>query len=96
MIIKLNDLSNEVIKNHLPSHLGQRYSVEVIDKAINELKAVNMRFSVKTGKVTDTILRSAINNYKSNPYNANDLDSIIGNEFAPFIGDRCASIMRGL
>lgn len=94
-MIKLADISISIILQELPSHLLQRYSQNDLISAIKYLNPKGLRFNEGTGKVYDnTGLRSAIHKYKTNPYSAEDLSSIIGNEFAPIIGDQCSHFAR--
>jgi hypothetical protein len=94
-MIKLSDVTIGIILQELPAQLLQRYGQDTLIGAVEYLKPKGLRFNENTGKVYDnTGVRSAIHKYKTNPYSADDLSSIIGNEFAPIIGDQCSHFAR--
>lgn len=94
-MIKLADVNISIILQELPVQLLQRYSQDELIGAVEYLKSKGLRFNDNTGKVhNNTGLRSAIHKYKTNPYSPDDLSSIIGNEFAPIIGDQCSHFAR--
>lgn len=94
-IIKLSELPLQDIKKNLSPRIINMQNEPILNEAIKYLQGINMRFNVKTGKVSvNRGVISVINKYKTNPYDANDLDNIIGNEFEPWIGNALSHYSR--
>ena len=87
-MLKLTNLATDYVIDALSDRVRNTYGRDLLTKAIEHHKALDLRFSVKTGITRNNNgVLSVVRNYKSNPYDRNDIDSMIYDQFGCWIAN---------